>query len=103
MAALSKQVLACLVLTSAQAQALRLLPFLCPLTLKCSGALTLCRGYLCPFCPSWAVRCQEEEGAEATLTCSCQDGSQGSGQGAQAPQDAHDSSLLAGSACASRA
>lgn len=39
---------------------------------------------------------------KATLTCSWQDWSQGSGKGAQAPQDPHDSSLLAGRACASR-
>lgn len=36
------------------------------------------------------------------LTCSGEDGSQGSGQGAQAPQDPHDASLLAGRACARR-
>lgn len=56
-----------------------------------------------PLCPPGLSGAKERKEREATLTCSCQDGSQGSGQGAQAPQDAHDSSLLAGSACASRA
>jgi len=42
------------------------------------------------------------KGGGATLTCGRQDRSQGSGQGAQAAQDPHDASLLAGGACVSR-